>query len=93
MLIFFCLTGPMIIFLVLSVDKLCKQFGFRSGLTKCQAWSDSKLFDTLIVPMKKTFQTVDFEKFQHITKIIKNSTACKEFQYQDLVWFPMVSIM
>ena len=35
--------------LLSSADKLCKQFGPRSGLTKCWAWSGSKLFDTLIV--------------------------------------------
>ena len=29
---------------------LCKQFGPRSGLTKCQAWSGSKLFDTSGIP-------------------------------------------
>ena len=33
--------------LVLSADNLCKQFGLRSGPTKCLAWSGSKLFDTL----------------------------------------------
>ena len=35
-----------------SADNLCKQFGPRSGPTKCRAWSGSKLFDTLnmIIP-------------------------------------------
>ena len=35
--------------LLLSTDKLCKQFGPRSGPTKCQSLSGSKPFDTLIV--------------------------------------------
>ena len=29
-------------------DNLCKQFGPRSGLTECQPWSGSKMFDTQI---------------------------------------------
>ena len=35
--------------LVSSAGNICKQFGSRSGLTKCQAWSGSILFDTLMV--------------------------------------------
>ena len=33
---------------VSSADYLYKQFGPRSGHTKCLAWSGSKLFDTMI---------------------------------------------
>ena len=40
-----------------SNDNLCKQFGPRSGPTKCRFWSGSKLVDTLIV-----FRKVNFEK-------------------------------
>ena len=37
-----------------SADNLCKQFGSRSGLTKCQALTGSKLFDTSDgIPEKK----------------------------------------
>ena len=55
--------------LVSSADKFCKQFGPRSGLTKSQALSGSKLFDTLMVLLKEFFKKVDFEKNQQTTKI------------------------
>ena len=45
-----------------SADNLGKQFGPRSGATKCQALSGSKLFDTLMVFLKQFFKKVDFEK-------------------------------
>ena len=35
---------------------LCKQFGSWSGLTKCQAWSWSKLLDALMVFLEEVFQ-------------------------------------
>ena len=35
-----------------SADRPCKQFGPRSGPTKCWACYGSKLFDTLIVFLK-----------------------------------------
>ena len=53
--------------LVSSVDNLCKQFGPRSGLTTCRAWSGFKLFDTLMVFLKEFFENVDFEKNQQTT--------------------------
>ena len=53
--------------LVSYVDNLCKQSGPRSGPTKSQAWSGSKLFDTLIVSLKEFFEKVDFEKSQQTT--------------------------
>ena len=60
-----CLTLRL---LVSSADNFCKQFRSRSGLTKCQAWSGSKLFDTLIKYLKEFFQKIDFEKNQQTTK-------------------------
>ena len=45
-----------------SADNLGKHFGPRSGPTKCQALSGSKLFDTLMVFLKEFFKKVDFEK-------------------------------
>ena len=36
--------------LVTSGDSLCKQFGPRSGPTKCRASSGSKLFDVIGIP-------------------------------------------
>ena len=43
--------------LVSSTDNFCKQFGPRSGLTKCWALSGSKLFDTERIFRKKLQQT------------------------------------
>ena len=48
--------------LVSSADNLCKQFGPRSGLTNCQAWSGSKLFDILMLFLKEFFEKSNFEK-------------------------------
>ena len=58
--------------LVSSANKICKLFGLRSGLTKCWAWSGSKLFDTLIVLLKEFFENVDFE-----IKAADDKKACK----------------
>ena len=49
-LLFDCIYNPCALkfnILVSFADNLCKQFGSRTSLTKCQAWSGSKLFDTL----------------------------------------------
>ena len=51
-----------------SADIFCKQFGTRSGLTKCRSWPGSKLFDTLMVFLKEFFEKVDFEKNQQRQK-------------------------
>ena len=45
-----------------SADSLCKQFGPRPGLTKCRAWSESKLFETLMGFLKEFFKKNGFEK-------------------------------
>ena len=45
-----------------SDDDLCKQFGPRSGTTKCGAWSGCKLFDSLIVFLKEFLEKVDLKK-------------------------------
>ena len=42
--------------LVSSADIFCKQFGTRSGPTSCRACSGSKLFDTLMVFLKESFE-------------------------------------
>ena len=49
--------------LVPSAGNFRKQFEPRSGPTKCRAWSGSKLFDTLMVFLK-----ISFEKNQQTTK-------------------------
>ena len=50
-----------------SADKLYKQFGIRSGLTKCQAWSWSKLLDTDAIPVI-IFRKGDLENQQTTQK-------------------------
>ena len=54
--------------LVSSADNLCKQFGPRSGPTKCRAWSGSKLFDILKCIPERFFPKSWFEKNQQTTK-------------------------
>ena len=43
-------------------DNFCKQFGTRPGPTERQAWSGSKLFDTLIVFLKESLVKNNLEK-------------------------------
>ena len=45
-----------------SVDNLCKQFGPRSGPQISQAWSGSKLFNTMMVSLKELFKKDNFWK-------------------------------
>ena len=66
--------------LVSSADNLCKQFGPRSGPTKCRAWSGSKLFDTLTVYLKEFFEKVDFENFSRRQKSIQYYPVGKELK-------------
>ena len=47
-----------------SADNLCKQFGPRSGPTKCQACSGFKLFDNSDGIPVRIFQKDDFENNQ-----------------------------
>ena len=53
--------------LLLYTDNLCKQFEFRSGPTKCQAWSAFKLFDTSDIP-EIIFWKKFFWRNQQLTK-------------------------
>ena len=53
--------------LVSSAASLCKQFGPRSGPTKCRTWFRSTLFDTDDT-LKEFFEKDDFEKNQQTTK-------------------------
>ena len=62
--------------LVSSADNLCKQFGPRSGPTICRAWTESKLFNTLIVLLK-----VYFEKISRRQKNMKNFPGGKEVRF------------
>ena len=41
---------------------ICKQFGQRPGPTICRAWSESKLFETLMVLLKEIFENVDLKQ-------------------------------
>ena len=62
--------GILVRTVVSSTDNLCKQFEPRSGPTKGQVTSGSKLFDTLMIFLKVFFEKVDFEKNQQTTKNI-----------------------
>ena len=79
------LTSPAVVFyasvcqprltlylLVSSADNLSKQYGPRSGPTKFQAWSGSKLLVTLMVFLNFFSKKVDFEK-----KSADDKKACK----------------
>ena len=44
-----------------AADKRYKQFGPRSGPTKCRSWSGFKPFETLMVFLKQYFKKDDFE--------------------------------
>ena len=63
-----CNVASTLCLLVPSVDNICKQFGPRSGPTKCRAWPGSKLFDTLMVFLKEFYEKVEIEKNQQKTK-------------------------
>ena len=59
----------------MSADNLCKQFGPRPGLTKCQAWSGSKMFDTRMVFKKSSIQRVKYGTEGIIKSIFENLKA------------------
>ena len=48
---------------------------------KRQAWSESILFDTLMVFLKEIFEKADFEKNQQKTKRMKNYPVDNELKY------------
>ena len=70
-----CWETSTVCLLVLSAEYRYKQFGPRSGPTKCRAWFGSKVFDTQMVILKEILERVDFIKNQHMTK------KCKITQY------------
>ena len=77
--------------LVSSADSLCKQFGPRSGPTKCPAWSGSKLNGTLMVILKEFFEKVDSEKISRRQKSMQNYPGSKELmQY---VYEPVYKVL
>ena len=67
--------------LVSSADNFCKQFGPRSGPTKCWAWSGSQTVwhsDGLKLQCLYS-RTVFFSTIQYNTKFIYNSRRYKKF--------------
>ena len=66
-------TIPLILYpLNWTADNFCKQFGPSSGLPEHRTWSESKLFDTLVVFLKEFFEKKnDFEKNQQTTKKVQ----------------------
>ena len=71
--------------LVSSADNFCKQFGPRSGPTKCPAWSGSNLFHTQMVVPKEFFEKVDFEKKQQMRKRHEKFPRGKELIYMQQI--------
>ena len=67
-----------------SADHLYKQFGSRSGQTKCRALSGSKMFDTLMVYLKEFFEKVDLEKISKQQKSMQNYPVGKELKFSIL---------
>ena len=69
---------------VLYLLNLCKQFGSRSGPTKCRAWSGSKLFGTLMVYLNFPFKKCWFWKKSadniKAWKIIQHSKSQKAYK-------------
>ena len=89
------LTNPIYIILwgnlaVSSADNVCKQAEPRAGLTKCWAWSASKLFDTQAVFLKEFFEKVNSEnkpcKFTYLPSMNKYTQAWKK--YLNIYGFP-----
>ena len=72
--------------LVSSADNICKQFEYRSGPTKCWAWSESKVFET------GSFQQMTRKRMQknpsmkELKKIVKKSN----FRCIDLIFSPQL---
>ena len=63
----------------LALSLLAETFLVTNGLDPDQ--DQSKLFDTLIVFLKKCFEKVKLERSQHMTtKRKKNYPACKELK-------------
>ena len=63
--------------ILLSATDLCKQFGPRSGPTKCLDWSGAKTS----VP-ERIFKTVNFEKkSQPMTKNYEKLTSMQRFKF------------
>ena len=65
--------------LVPSADNLCKQFGLRSGLTKRGVCSEYKLFDSLMVFLKK--RKFILEKNWQMTKNMGTYPVGEELTY------------
>ena len=58
---------------------------------KCRAWSESKLFDTMMVFLKEFFEKVDFEKKnQQTAKTLQNYPVYKLFN--DLILTDTLSV-
>ena len=64
-----------------SADNRCKQFGPRSGPTKCGAWSGSKMFDTLMVFSEFYFEKDGIEK----STVSSADNPCKQFGPRSLI--------
>ena len=66
-----------------TTDSFWKQFVHRSGPTKRQARSGSKLFNTLMVFLKEFFEKVDIEKHQQTTISMQKLPSVQIVYFQD----------
>ena len=71
------ITLYLLVTIFLPADNPHKQFGPRSGPTKCRAWSESKLFDTLMVFLKKLILKKKHTRHKNISKEIPAYIALK----------------
>ena len=70
--------------MLVSANKLCKQFGPRQGLTTSQACSGSKLFDTQMVFLEEFFEKVNFEQEnQQMTKMHAKLFSMQRVKHQN----------
>ena len=82
-------TNKTLCLLVSSADNLFKQFGTRSGPTKCRAWSGSNLVDTQMV----YYSSTNFSKKLILKKSADSKKACKITQYAkrwEIIWLVWV---
>ena len=71
----------------MSADNLCKQFGPRSGPTKCQARSGSKLSDIPMVLIKSSIQSIIIKCEGIIKAIFENPKADQNTLFRKYVIF------
>ena len=67
--------------LVSSADNLCKQFGLRSGPTKCRVWSGSNCLTRWLYSWNNILKKNDFGKISRRQKSMQNYPVGKELKH------------